>query len=172
MVKEQFKQGKDLWDALEGKKEVIKEELLINFAGVKGKITVVYRDLDENAEIYEEYDKKLPKKPTITINYKDKEKTLFVPVDDGKFKEFNNHPEAKEKISKWKKECKPVEKEKTYRIAYMYISDNEKPGKNPEEGTKILQKSLPYQNAIKIVNKGMEISNVGGLEVGKQEESS
>ena len=163
--------GKELWNELEGVKEEIAETVEVGLGDVKGEVTVVYRDFDEVQEVFSEYEEKLPKKPNITIRTNNGKENIRVPTEDKDKKGFNNHPKAKPKIKEWKKECKPVEKERTFRIAYLYMKEDERPHDDPEKGTKILMDRLSYIDAVEIANTGTSLNNLGDR-MGKQEESS
>ncbi|MFW6030279.1 MAG: hypothetical protein ACOCRO_08510 [Halanaerobiales bacterium] len=168
-MSEEVLKGKNLWAELEGKKESLEESVEVGLGDVKGEVSVVFKDFDELQEVREEVEKMLPKKPTITINYQGKKKELEVPTDQEKFKEFNNHPEAKKKIKEWEEQCKPYQKEKVYRQALLFIKDKEKPpGETKEEQIKFLKDNLPYRDAVKLFHEGVNLSSVSG-QLGKQD---
>lgn len=141
--------GKNLWDELEGKKEETKETVDIKFGDVEGEITVVFRDVDEVREVEQEYEKKLPPKKTHEFKGLGE---IELPNDD--YPQFNDH----EKAVEWRKEAEPVRKEKNYRLAYLFIADDEKPHEDPEKGTEMLQDRLRYMDVIQIVNTGMRLA--------------
>ena len=143
--------GSSLWDALEGKKEEVSETVDIEFGGVKGEITVIFKDADEIQKVEKEYKDKLPPKPLVEFKGIGK-----IELPNDKYPQFNDHKKAQE----WEENNKPLIKEKNFRTAYEFIADDEKPHEDPEKGTKILQERLRYMDAINIVNKGMEISGV------------
>lgn len=163
--------GEKLWDELEGVKDELKEVVEISFGGVVGEVTVVFRDLDEIQEVFDEYRNNLPPKPTIEVEIDGKPQKIEVPNENETYKAFNEHPKAKPKIKKWQEKCKPFEKDRIYRSAYLFIAEDERPSEDIEEGIEILKDCLPYVDAVKITNKGMSFNNMGER-LGKQEEGS
>jgi hypothetical protein len=165
MVKENKKEeqkvlkGKSLWNNLKGAKDEIKEIVPINFNGCKGEITVIFRDIDMIQDIYEEYSKKIPSKPKVEVKVSGEKVTLEVPNEDEKYKIFNDKPEAKKLIEEWEKECKPIDKERNYRLAYEFMKENERPSDDPDEGVEILDDALPYADCLEIIKVGNKINN-------------
>ena len=106
-------------------------------------------------------------KPEAVNNFIHPKKTLLE-----QFKQFNNHPEAEEKIKEWEEKVKPYEKDKIYRQALLFLKDEcRPPGDSIEDKVKFLKDNLPYRDAVKIFNKGVELSSVSG-QLGKQNEDS
>lgn len=161
MAKEEKKvlKGKELWSKLEGKKEEISEKVPVQLGDVVGEVTVIYRDIDMVQDIIEEYREKEPKKPTIEIKFSGENKKIEVPNEDDKFKVFNKKPEAQELIKEWEKECKPIIKERNYRLAYEFMKKDERPSNDPDEGVKILQSALSYSDALEIVDVGNDLNS-------------
>jgi hypothetical protein len=159
--------GKGLWDALEGKKEEITEIIPIEFGGIEGEVTVIFRDVDVVQEVSEEYEEKKTKKPIISIVTKRGKENIEVPSQDEKYKAFNDHPEAKE----WEKKNQPIETEKRYRLAWEFIHPDERPGESPEDGVKILKDRLRFMDASNIVNAGFRLNDISD-QLGKQKEGS
>ncbi|MFW6172336.1 MAG: hypothetical protein ACOC5T_01140 [Elusimicrobiota bacterium] len=169
---EELLKGKELWEELEGKKEEVRETVEVGLGDTRGEVTVVFRDFDEVQEVFDEYGEMLPNKPKITIPIKGGgKKNIEVPNEQEEYKEFNNHPEAKEKIKEWEKECKPYEKERIYRMAYLFMKEDERPAEDSEKGVEILKKCLPYADAVKLSNTGMRLNNLGDR-LGEQGEDS
>lgn len=148
--KEKVLKGKSLWDELKGKKDEAKNVLDVEIFGVKGEITVVFRDADVIQEIEEYYNEKTPPKPQLNLD--GLKEPIEIPSKD--YPKFNNHPKAKE----WSKKVKPINKEKIFRIAYEYIIDEEKPADNPEDGVKLLMEAIRFMDAVDIMNEGMALS--------------
>lgn len=148
---EKVLRGNNLWDKLDGKKEELKETVQINFGGIQGEVTVVYRDINDVIEAEQEVFEDLSEKPVVEFKGLGK---IEVPNDE--YPQFNDHKKAQE----WEEENKPVRRRATYRRAYEFIADDEKPSDDPKEGTDILERSLRYMDAIQIVNKGMELAGL------------
>ncbi|MGM0409458.1 MAG: hypothetical protein ACQEQF_01745 [Bacillota bacterium] len=163
--------GKKLWEELKGKKDEISEEVEVGLGDTRGEVTVVYRDFDEVQEVFDEYKEKLPSKPTIEINYKDGKRKIEVPNETEEFAKFNKHPKAKPKIKEWEEECKPYDKDRIYRTAYLFIEKDERPSDDIDEGVEILKECLPYTDAVKISNTGMRLNNLNDR-MGKPENDS
>lgn len=162
--------GKSLWNNLEGAKSEVSEIVPIDFNGTKGEVTVIFRDIDMIQDIYEEYDEKIPSKPKIEVKVSGEKITIEVPNEDDKYKIFNDKPEAKELIKEWEAECKPIYKERNYRLAYEFMKEDERPSDDPDKGVKILDNALPYSDALEIIKVGNEINNFSKrLEEGKND---
>lgn len=171
-MSEELLTGQNLWNELEGKKDSIEEKVEVGLGDVRGEVSIVFRDLDELQDVREEIQEMLPEKPTITIKWQGEEKTIKVPTENDKFKQFNNHPEAEEKIKEWEEKVKPYEKDRIYRQALLFLKDEcRPPGDSIEDKVKFLKDNLPYRDAVKIFNKGVELSSVSG-QLGKQNEDS
>lgn len=149
--KDSVVRGTDLWGALNGKKAELKEVVDIKMGDVVGQVTVVFREADKIQEIEEIYQEKMPDKPTVELKGLGK---IEIPNDNEK---FDTHPKAKE----WYNKVKPINREKVFRIAYEFISDEEKPSEDAQEGTEILMDRLRMMDAVEIMQKGMKISGFG-----------
>jgi len=143
--------GANLWDKLDGKKDELKEVVEINFGDVEGEVTVIYRDINEIINAEEEVFEDLTEKPVVEFKGLGK---IEVPNDE--YPQFDDHKKAQE----WREENKPVRRRGIYRRAYEFIAEDERPSDNPKEGTDILERSLRYMDAVKIVNKGMELAGL------------
>jgi len=143
--------GGNLWDALDGKKSELKEEIDVKIGDVEGTITVVFRDLDEIQKVEKKVQEELPEKPEVSFKGFGK---IKLPSDE--YPQFNEHDKAKE----WEEKVEPYRKKANYRKAYEFIADEEKPHEDPEKGTEMLQERLRYMDIIRIVNKGMELSGL------------
>lgn len=141
--------GTDLWEALDGKKESVQEVVEVRFGDVIGEITVVFRDADEIQKIEAEYMEKMPQKPKVDFKGIGR---IEVPNDE--YPQFNDHKLAKE----WEEEVEPLRKEKIYRTAVEFIHADELPCEDKNEAAEILSKRLRFMDAVKIVNKGMELA--------------
>lgn len=142
--------GQDLWGQLEGKKNELKDEVKIKFGDVEGEIAVVFRDADIIQAINEEYERKMPPKPTLQLD--GLKKPITIPSD--KYKKFNNHPKAIE----WEESVRPINKDKVYHLAYCFIADDEKPAEDEKEGVEILKDRLRFMDAVNIMNSGFNLS--------------
>jgi hypothetical protein len=142
----------NMWDEMENEKENLGDELPIKMNDKVFDIGIKFIDLDEVQDINEEYEEKMPPKPVIKL---ENGQEIRVPNDDERYEAFNDHPKAQE----YEKEIKPIEKERIYRLAYEFIEDEIKPSDDVEEGINRLMKAMRYSDAIKIVNKGMELLN-------------
>ena len=164
--------GAALWGALEGKKEEAKEIVPVKFGDVDGQVTVRFVDVDEVQEIINFYEDKKPKKPTILIELGDgRSKNISVPNDEEKYEAFNTRKDAVKKIKKWEEKCKPIEREKKFRLAYEFIVPEERPSEDVEEGITILDDRLRFMDVVNIVNKGFSINAINE-QMGKQEDDS
>lgn len=142
--------GNSLWDSLKGVKSEAKEVVPIDFGGVEGEVTVIFREADVINDVNEEYSNKLPDKPKIKLDGLKEE--ITIPSED--YKKFNEHPKAVE----WTEKAKPINREKIFRFAYEFIAEDERPSEDAEEGTKILQDRLRFMDAIEIMNTGMKLA--------------
>lgn len=171
MAKEKVFSGAELWSNLEGKKEEIKDTVKIEFGGVKGEVTVVFRDVDVIQKISKEYERKRPQKPVRPVKAGKGTVNVSFPTEDEKYKAWETEPDIQKAIQKWEDDCEPLEKEMNYRLAYEFIDPDERPGKNIKEGVKILQSVLPYMDAVKIVRKGNELNSLS-VQMGELENDS
>lgn len=147
----------NMWDEMENEKDNLGDELPIKMNDKVFDIDVQFVDLDEVQDINEEYEDKMPTKPIVKVEGREFE----VPTDDPKLEAFASHPKAKKKEKEYEKEIKPIEKERIFRLAYEFVEDDMKPSDDTKKGVKKLMKAMRYGDAIKIVNKGMELLNFG-----------
>jgi len=149
--KKKVVKGKDLWEQLDGYKDSLAETVEIKFGEVEGEITVVYRDINDIRKIESSFEDKFPEKPEVEFKGLGK---IKLPSED--YPQFNDHEKAQE----WQEKSEPVRNEKMARMAYEFISNDERPSEDPEEGTEILQDRLRFMDIVKIVNKGMELTGL------------
>jgi len=144
----------NIWDELEGAKAGLGDEVQVVFGNVDVMFDIQFIELDVVEDVIQEYEEKKTKKPKIAVPSNKGKINIEIPTAIPKYQKFNTHKDAK----KWREDNKHVDKERYYRLAYLFISEEQKPADNAEDGMERMKKSLRYVDVLKIVKAGMKVN--------------